>query len=88
MGILKSAVDFTMLGPKPNKADKSRHSIKKIKHARDHEGAAPPWKAAKARSSATYEQGDLLLGHPYFAHTERVANCDYTTHGAREHYRQ
>ena len=63
-------------------------SLQQIKYARNHKGAAPPWKAAKARSPATPEQGDLLLGHPDLAHTKRVANCDHTSHWAREHHGQ
>ena len=63
-------------------------SLQQIKYARNHKGAAPPWKAAKARSPATPEQGDLLLGHPDLSHTERVANRDHTSHGAREHHGQ
>jgi hypothetical protein len=63
-------------------------SLQQIEHARDHKGAAPPWKATKTRSSTAYEQGDLLLGHPDLAHTKRVANRDYTSHGARQHHGQ
>ena len=58
----------------------------RIQDARNCEGAGLTWKAATAHSSAAYEQGDLLLGHPDFAHTKWISGCNNTSHGTREHH--